>query len=154
GIAAPTPLGVDRRSFKQPSGAGELAPQVYAEEVLQVEAAITAQWQEYTQKLRMTFSTLVQAAWALILSRYSRQADVVFGNVVAGRPPELAGVEDMVGLFINTVPVRVQVKDEAEVESWLMQLQEQQLEQYPYDYSSLVQVQGWSEVPRDHPLFE
>ncbi len=57
----------------------------------------------------MTLNTLVQGAWALLLSRYSGADDVVFGVTVAGRPPELTGVETMVGLFINTLPVRVRL---------------------------------------------
>jgi amino acid adenylation domain-containing protein/non-ribosomal peptide synthase protein (TIGR01720 family) len=175
GIATPTPLGVDRRSLKHQSVASGLVPQVYAEEVLQVESQTTAQWQEYARRQRITLNTLVQAAWALILSRYSGQEDVVFGNVVAGRPPELAGVEHMTGLFINTLPVRVQVHDDDEVGAWLKQLQEQQLTQQSYEYSSLLQVQGWCRrshragpdgradpdgwtgpdgMPREHELFE
>jgi amino acid adenylation domain-containing protein/non-ribosomal peptide synthase protein (TIGR01720 family) len=154
GIAIPTPLGVDRRGLKHQPVAYGPAPQVYAEEVLQVEADTTARWQEYARRQHMTFNTLVQAAWALVLSRYSGQVDVVFGNVVAGRPPELAGVERMIGLFINTLPVRVQVNDDEEVGAWLKQLQEQQIAQQSYEYSSLVQVQGWCEIPREHELFE
>ena len=89
-----------------------------------------------------------------MLSRYSGQTDVVFGIVVAGRPPELVGVESMVGLFISTVPVRVHVQEDARVGAWLRQLQKQQVKQRSYEYSSLVQVQGWSAVPRDQELFE
>jgi non-ribosomal peptide synthetase component F len=112
----------------------------------------TAQWQEYAWKQQVTLNTLMQAAWALVLSRYSGQADVVFGTVVAGRPPELAGVERMIGLFINTMPVRVQVRDEEEVGVWLTRLQKQQIEQRSYEYCPLVQVQGWSEIPREYPV--
>src|SRR5262249_55553363 len=126
GIVAPTPLGVDRRRegvYAPPLGAigeeeGRKTPP-YAQETLQIENATTARWQNYARKQRVTLNTLVQAAWALVLSRYSGQADVIFGAVVAGRPPELAGVEQMIGLFTNTVPVRVHVQDEEEVGTWL-----------------------------------
>jgi amino acid adenylation domain-containing protein len=60
----------------------------------------------------------------------------------------------MVGLFINTLPVRVRIAEEQGVGEWLKQLQENQVEMRQYEYSSLVQVQGWSEVPRGLPLFE
>src|SRR5947207_1193596 len=145
GITAPTPLGIDRNVP---------APQGYAVEVLQVEAVTTARWQEYARQQHVTLNVLVQAAWALVLSRYSGQPDVVFGTVVAGRPPELAGVERMIGMFINTVPVRVQVHDDDEVGAWLARLQEQQIEQQSYEYSPLVQIHGWCDIPREHPLFE
>jgi amino acid adenylation domain-containing protein/non-ribosomal peptide synthase protein (TIGR01720 family) len=144
GITAPTPLGVDRR------GTGGLAPQGYAEEILHISEDTTEKWQNYAKNQHLTLNTLIQAAWALVLSRYSGQSDVVFGIVVAGRPPELVGVEHMVGLFINTMPMRVQVQDEEEVGAWLTRLQEQQIEQRAYEYSSLVQVQEWSEVSREH----
>ncbi|HEX4392435.1 MAG TPA: amino acid adenylation domain-containing protein [Mycobacterium sp.] len=63
----------------------------------------------------VTLNTLLQMAWAVILSRLTDRADVVFGVTVSGRPAELAGVETMVGLFINTVPLRVQLTSAATV---------------------------------------
>jgi non-ribosomal peptide synthetase component F len=102
----------------------------------------------------LTLNTIVQGAWALLLSRYSGRADVVFGVTVAGRPAELAGVESMIGLFINTLPVRVRVAEEEALLPWLRDLQARQVEMRQYEHSPLVQVQGWSEVPRGQPLFE
>ena len=63
----------------------------------------------------VTLNTLLQTAWAVILSRLIDRTDVVFGVTVSGRPAELAGVETMVGLFINTVPLRVRLNDAATV---------------------------------------
>jgi amino acid adenylation domain-containing protein/non-ribosomal peptide synthase protein (TIGR01720 family) len=96
----------------------------------------------------------VQGAWALLLSRYSGEEDVVFGATSSGRPPALSGVESMVGLFINTLPVRVQVESETELLPWLMQLQQQQVEREQYSYSSLSEIQRKSEVPPGSSLFE
>jgi non-ribosomal peptide synthetase component F len=79
---------------------------------------------------------------------------VVFGAVVSGRPAELRGVEQMLGLFINTLPVRVRVEEELKVAEWLRELQAEQVELRQYEYSPLVAVQGWSEVERGRPLFE
>lgn len=79
---------------------------------------------------------------------------MVFGATVSGRPPALSGVESMVGLFINTLPVRVQVPPETELLPWLKQLQTQQVEREQYSYSSLVEIQGISDVKRNLPLFE
>ncbi|HEU5379924.1 MAG TPA: amino acid adenylation domain-containing protein [Ktedonobacteraceae bacterium] len=103
---------------------------------------------------QLTLNTLLQGAWALALSQYSGERDVVFGTTVAGRPADLAGSEKMVGLFINTLPVRVQMPAHEELISWLTRLQAQQVEARQYEYSPLVQVQGWSEVSRDRQLFE
>ena len=116
----------------------------------------------FARQHQLTLNTLVQGAWALLLSRYNFGADrsadattdVVFGATVAGRPAGLPGAEDMVGLFINTLPVRVRVDARANLLSWLAQLQKEQAEARQYDFTPLVQVHGWSEVPRDQPLFE
>ncbi|TDC90179.1 non-ribosomal peptide synthetase [Nonomuraea deserti] len=76
-----------------------------------VETELTAELSEALRRRArrsgVTVNTLVQAAWGLVLARLTGRSDVVFGTVVSGRPPELAGVESMVGLFINTLPVRV-----------------------------------------------
>ncbi|WP_414526626.1 amino acid adenylation domain-containing protein [Nodularia chucula] len=110
--------------------------------------------QNFVRQHRLTLNTLVQGAWALLLSRYSGENDVVFGTTVSGRPPELPQVESIVGLFINTLPVRVDVDGQAELIPWLQQLQGEQVEREQYSYSSLVDIQGWSSVPRGTPLFE
>ncbi|MGH8615481.1 MAG: non-ribosomal peptide synthetase, partial [Gammaproteobacteria bacterium] len=73
---------------------------------------------------------------------------------VSGRPAELVGVEAMVGLFINTLPVRVELPRQARLLPWLEQLQAQQVEREQYAYTPLVEIQGWSEVPRGVPLFD
>ena len=88
------------------------------------------------------------------MSRYSGQEDVVFGVTLAGRGAEIAGIEAMVGPFINTLPARVQVHPQASVQQWLADLQAQQSEVRQYEYSPLVQVQGWSELPGGTGLFE
>ncbi|HEX8422520.1 MAG TPA: amino acid adenylation domain-containing protein, partial [Pyrinomonadaceae bacterium] len=99
-------------------------------------------------------NTLVQGAWSLLLSRYAGEEDVVFGITVSGRPASLPGVENMVGLFINTLPLRVKVPREAELVPWLKSLQAQQAELSQFEHSHLSDIQGWSEVPRGQMLFE
>ena len=99
-------------------------------------------------------NTLVQGGWALLLSRYSGERDVVYGATVSGRPAELAGIETMIGLFINTLPVRVRISGEELLTEWLKGIQEHQVESRQYEFSPLIQVQGWSDVPRKLPLFE
>ena len=149
GFRAPTPLGMDRISalpVKVEPG--------YDEQRLTLSSATTAGLQALTRKHQLTLNTLAQAAWALLLSHYSGEEDVLFGGVVSGRPSELAGSETMVGLFINTLPVRVQVPAAMSVLPWLRKLQEAQVEARQYEYSPLVQVQGWSDVPRGMSLFE
>ncbi|WP_416233567.1 amino acid adenylation domain-containing protein [Cronbergia sp. UHCC 0137] len=114
----------------------------------------TEQLQNFVRQHHLTVNTLVQGAWALLLSRYSSENDVLFGTTVSGRPPELPQVERIVGLFINTLPVRVYVDGEAKLIPWLEKLQAEQVEREQYSYSSLVDIQGWSSVPRRISLFE
>ncbi len=148
-FTAPTALGVDRERGSVPGG-----EERYGDERIRLSVDTTAALQSLAKQQKLTMNTVVQGAWAVLLSRYSGSEDVVFGNVVSGRPADLAGVESMIGLFINTLPVRVDVSPEASLLPWLQQLQDQQVEMRRYEYSPLVQVQGLSDVPRGLPLFE
>ncbi|MEO1376872.1 MAG: condensation domain-containing protein [Cyanobacteria bacterium J06635_10] len=103
---------------------------------------------------QFTLNTLIQGAFAILLSRYCNQDDIVFGATSSGRPATLTGSESMVGLFINTLPVRVQVDPQASLINWLQQLQTQQVEALQYEYSPLLEIQSWSEIPRGSTLFE
>ncbi len=102
----------------------------------------------------LTLNTLVQGAWAVLLSRYSGEDDVVFGGTVSGRPTDLSGVEAMVGLFINTLPMRVQMSGDTSLLPCLQRLQAEQVERERYAYSPLVEIHSWSEIPRGMALFE
>ncbi|WP_413198525.1 amino acid adenylation domain-containing protein [Nostoc piscinale] len=136
-------------------GTGLLTPtDSYHEAELKLSVAATAALKSLAKQYQLTLNTLVQGAWALLLSRYSGQEDVVFGAVTSGRPPTLAQAESMVGLFINTVPIRVQVSPGALLVPWLLKSQDQLIEASQYDYCPLVKVQGWSEVPKGLSLFE
>ncbi|HEX2270548.1 MAG TPA: amino acid adenylation domain-containing protein, partial [Pyrinomonadaceae bacterium] len=149
GFTGPTKLPQD----KGPRSA-VVQEDIHDAQVLDLSEELTSALQQLARQRQLTVNTLVQAAWGLLLARYSGQSDVVFGAVVSGRPPELAGVETMVGLFINTLPLRLRIEADGPVTEWLKALQLQQIEARKYDYSPLVQVQGWSEVPRRKPMFE
>ncbi|MDQ4031964.1 MAG: amino acid adenylation domain-containing protein, partial [Actinomycetota bacterium] len=109
---------------------------------------------EAAKRNGLTLNTVVQGAWALLLSRYSGERDVAFGTTVSGRPAELPGVEEMVGMFINTVPTRVTVADEQDVVSWLRELQAEQSESRQFDFVSLARIQAWSDLPAAVNLFD
>lgn len=100
--------------------------------------------QEFARAQRVTLNTVVQGAWSILLSRYSGEQDVVYGTAFSGRPPDLPDVESMVGLFANALPMRVQVVPDAELASWLRELQLNQATVHQFDYSPLVQVQTWT----------
>ncbi|MHC5598560.1 MAG: amino acid adenylation domain-containing protein, partial [Nostoc sp.] len=148
GFTAPTPLTVDKplSSQKQYS--------TYSQQEIHLTVSATAAVGSFARQHQLTMSNLVQATWALLLSRYSQETDVVFGATVSGRPPALVGVESMVGLFINTLPVRVQISDDTQLLSLLKDLQTQQVESEQFSYSSLVEIQALSDVPKGTSLFE
>ncbi|HEY9653443.1 MAG TPA: condensation domain-containing protein, partial [Coleofasciculaceae cyanobacterium] len=148
GIQAPTPL-ISLKVDISPDQKEE-----YDEQQIKLSAETTTALQSLARQHQLTLNTVVQGAWALLLSRYSGENDVVYGNTVSGRPVDLIGAESMVGLFINTLPVRVTIDAEQSLLTWLQQLQTQLVEMRQYEYSPLIEVQGWSEVPRGVPLFE
>ncbi|MBU2703324.1 amino acid adenylation domain-containing protein [Sporomusaceae bacterium BoRhaA] len=94
------------------------------------------------RKSHVTLSTLFQTVWGLLLARYNNMNDVVFGTVVSGRPHEIAGVENMVGLFINTLPVRIKFDDSQELVSLLQSVQQAAIDAEQYGYCPLVEIQG------------
>ncbi|MBY8914303.1 amino acid adenylation domain-containing protein [Bacillus sp. YC2] len=93
----------------------------------------------------VTVNTLMQTAWGLLLQRYNGSQDVVFGTVVSGRPAEIPGIETMVGLFINTIPVRIYTQPEMTVEQALKTNQERALASQTYDTFPLYEIQAQTE---------
>jgi amino acid adenylation domain-containing protein/non-ribosomal peptide synthase protein (TIGR01720 family) len=148
GFAASTPVPFDAVA----SGDGSRADD-YRELAVTLPAPRVVALEALAQRLQVTLNTLVQGAWALLLSRYSGAADVVFGAVVSGRPAELPGVESMVGLFINTLPVRVEVPEGESAGVWLARLQVDQFEMRQHEWTPLPRIQGLTEVPAGEPLF-
>ncbi|HEU4834421.1 MAG TPA: amino acid adenylation domain-containing protein [Pyrinomonadaceae bacterium] len=148
GFTAPTQL-----SLLSPSLNGDRYAHEYATEELILPAELATALTELARKQWLTLNTLVQGAWALLLSRYSGEDEVTFGVTVAGRPASLAGFDRMVGLFINTLPLRVRVAEETALLHWLRQLQEQQIKLREFEYSSLPEVQKQSGAGRQL-LFE
>ncbi|WP_432079842.1 amino acid adenylation domain-containing protein, partial [Streptomyces sp. YPW6] len=103
---------------------------------------------------RVTVASVAQAAWGLVLSRFGGGSDVVFGTTVSGRPAGLDGVEGMVGLFINTLPVRVRVDEDARHADLLQGIQDDHAALREYEFTPLADVQRWSEIPAGESLFD
>ena len=149
GFMTPTPLRVDRLQLMKSEG-----KPTYKEYNCHLSASHSKDLQSLAQKHNLTLSTLVQAAWAILLSRYSGESEVLFGVTVSGRPHDLSGVEHRVGLFINTLPLRVSIRESDLLLSWLQELQQKQAEIQDYAYVSLAEIQRLSDIPPGVPLFE
>jgi len=92
----------------------------------------------------VTFSTLCKTAWGILLQKLSNTCDVVFGEVVSGRPPEVDEIEKIVGIFLSTVPVRVKADEHKSIKQLIKELQEEQNEVRNYDYLPLAEIQNLS----------
>ncbi|MER7014798.1 amino acid adenylation domain-containing protein [Saccharopolyspora sp. NPDC000359] len=103
---------------------------------------------EWARREKLTLGTVVQGAWGLVLARLTGRDDVVTGLTVSGRPPEVPGVEDMIGLFINTVPLRVRLDPAETAAQFLHRLQEEQAGLLAHQYLGLGDIQRLVEVGR------
>lgn len=148
GFSAPTSLGLPPPDVHGRAGLGARAHQVR----LSIEA--TTRLTSFAREHGLTLNTLVQGAWAVLLHRYSRESEVLFGATRACRRSALEGAEQMIGLFINTLPVRVVVDPRAPLVPWLRALREDQAGIRPHEHTPLALVQAWSDVPRGTPLFQ
>ncbi|MDF3149521.1 amino acid adenylation domain-containing protein, partial [Streptomyces sp. T21Q-yed] len=123
-----------------PSAAG-LVPVPPELHTLRLTEELTGHVQEFARSRGVTVNTVVQGLWALLLARLTGRNDVVFGATVAGRPAELAGVESMIGLFINTVPVRVTVPPGERAGAFLRRLQDEQSLLMDHQHLGLTEIQ-------------
>lgn len=132
------------------AGSGER----FVEHAMQLSTETTDALQSAARRLHLTLNTLVQGAWALLLSRQTRSSDVVFGAAFAGRPTDLRGVESIVGPFVNNLPIRITVDLELTAGDFLRHLHARLLQLSAFQYSPLIEIQRVSEVPWRRRLFD
>jgi amino acid adenylation domain-containing protein len=149
GIQRPTSIVIEAPSQDTPAETLPFAEQSLGLSIDRMEAL-----QSLAKRVKVTVNTLLQGAWSLLLHRYSGESDILFGATVSGRPPELAGVEEMVGLFINSLPIRVTIRPDQPLGDWLRDLQERNAVLRQYEWTPLSDIQRWSDVPNGTPLFE
>ncbi|MQS05686.1 non-ribosomal peptide synthetase [Streptomyces alkaliphilus] len=101
----------------------------------------TARLGRRVREYGLTLNTVVQAAWGLLLGRMTDRADVTFGMTLAGRPPEIPGVNTMVGLFLNTVPVRVRLRRDESLAALCERIQEEQSRLMAHQHLGLAEIQ-------------
>lgn len=136
--------GVSEPTLIAPEGS-DLRATVPDELRVRVPEELTSALDAAVRRCGVTLNTVVQAVWGVLLGRLTGRDDVVFGGTVSGRPPEIAGVESMVGLFINTLPVRVSVRPGDSWADLLTRLQGQSVELMSHQYlglSDILRAQG------------
>jgi amino acid adenylation domain-containing protein len=144
---APTPFGIEAPNDPAPDEPFGAVEQ-------RLSGAVSEQLREAAGRAAVTVNTMVQAAWAVLLHRYSGESDVVFGATRAGRVSGLDGADRIVGPLFNTLPLRVDVDDDAQIVPWLHALRAQQIALRPYDHTPLATVQACSGITRGNTLFD
>ncbi|MFK7784575.1 MAG: condensation domain-containing protein, partial [Crocinitomicaceae bacterium] len=119
---------------------------VESNEHIKIEGEVFEKIDSLCSSLGITMNTFIQTVWGYLLAQYNGRQDVVFGAVVSGRPGELEGVEDMIGLFNNTIPIRVKYDEEGTPEELLKTMHQQSIQSSEHHYVSLAQVQSQSEL--------
>jgi amino acid adenylation domain-containing protein/non-ribosomal peptide synthase protein (TIGR01720 family) len=114
----------------------------------------TARLNEFARRHHVTVNSVLQGAWAVLLARYSGGRDVCFGVTISNRPAELPGVDEINGLFINTLPVRAIVDETTRVVPWLRSLQADQAESLRYGHVPLSRLHEFGGVPGGTELFD
>ncbi|MES2316842.1 MAG: amino acid adenylation domain-containing protein [Pseudomonadota bacterium] len=144
-IEAPTPLAIE-----QNSGASGIP----AEQRLLLDQSQTARLQQFAKLHQTTVNTVLQLAWGYLLHRYSGEQHVLFGTTLSGRPAEVAGIEEMVGLFINTIPVKVSIAAGATIEQQLAAMGESFQASASFGYLPLTEIAQCSQIAAGTALFD
>ena len=155
GFERTTPIPSDRPFLRE--HAGHSGGMVVGDCYTRLDARDGAQLRELAQAHQLTINTFAQAAWALVLRRLSGERDVVFGVTVAGRPVDMPEMQRTVGLFINSIALRVKLPADDQrcsVRQWLSGLLDSNMRLREYEYLPLVTLQEYSELPKGQPLFD
>lgn len=116
-------------------------PKIPQRFVVDLDEELTRRLTEQARARSLTLNTIVQGAWAVVLSRHTGREDVVFGSTVSGRSPEIAGVENMIGLLINTVPTRVILRSADSFNDLVSRLNQEQSRLLAHQYIGLLEIQ-------------
>ena len=155
GFERATPIPSDRPFLREHAGGS--GGMVVGDCYTRLDASDGAQLRELAQAHQLTVNTFAQAAWALVLRRLSGDRDVLFGVTVAGRPVDMPEMQRTVGLFINSIALRVKLPEDGErcsVRQWLSALLDSNMQLREYEYLPLVTIQEHSELPKGQPLFD
>lgn len=156
GVEAPTALPRSRPTSEQPGeeeGDGDGVGGRHVRE-RHLDEKVTARLREASREHDFALSTLLNAAWALLLSRHSGDEDVVFGTPRAGRAGAFEGARECVGTFLTILPRRLRVDPDARLPEWLQEIRSRLREARPHQWAPLAEMRRWSEVPPGEPLFE
>jgi amino acid adenylation domain-containing protein/non-ribosomal peptide synthase protein (TIGR01720 family) len=125
----------------------------YEESELVLDASTSESLMALARREGVSLNTVVQAAWASLIARFGED-DVVFGVTVSGRPQDLDGSEDAVGLFVNTLPLRLRLPRQGPLRPWLREVQERSSRIRRFEHFGTARVHAWSGLPARASLFD
>ncbi|WP_139191243.1 amino acid adenylation domain-containing protein, partial [Rhodococcus tukisamuensis] len=132
--------GVEGPTLLTPADRGRRLSTITQEWVFDLDEERTTRLRVLARSRGLTVNTLVQVSWGIVLAALTGRDDVVFGAIVSGRPPELAGIETMIGLFINTLPVRIRLRPGETVGALLERVQTEQTALLDHHYTGLAEI--------------
>ncbi|MEM7252600.1 MAG: amino acid adenylation domain-containing protein, partial [Pseudomonadota bacterium] len=148
GLERATPLSFERHGLTLTDS------RTYCEHNIALSLDLSAAIDTAVRRHRVTLNTFVVGAWLLLLGRYAQTNDVVCGATVAGRPPELAGSDEMVGVFINSLPVRTNIEADLSLEEFLSDLQRRSVASRAFEYTPLPEIQSMCDWAAGGGLFD
>ena len=146
GVNTQTELSVKRRRVKPGKGA--------ATYLTGLGKNPTGELSDFVRTHKITFASLIYGAWGILLQKYNNAEDVVFGTTVAGRNTRVRGIEHIVGLFINTLPMRVRGRWGEKIREFLPGINEDLQKRKEYDTVPLVRIKEYSEIDNSEELFD
>ena len=148
GFVEPTPLPAGAASVESLHG-----PALHDRRDRRLPAPVSSRFEAACRERGLTLAAVIHGIWSLVLGG-AEGREALFGTVMAGRPQTLPGAERMVGLFINTLPLRVRLDPGRTFQDWLAELQAQLRQLQHHEQTPLAKIQGWSDIDRATPLFE
>jgi len=144
-----TPLPLSRTNSKAGIRGGS-----YAEQSISLTEAESGDLARKLRAKKLTLNMVFQSLWGLVLSRYSGREDVVFGSVFSGRSSRLSMVEKVVGMFINTIPVRYSIDHSKSFWEWISRYKNEQADLQEFQHTPLRSIQKGTSIQANRPIFE
>ncbi len=126
----------------------------YKKEKLSLSEELSIKVNEFVKNKKITLSSFLQSVLGILISKYTNEEDVVFGATFSGRSPELPGSETMLGLFINTLPIRAKISPSTPIADWIVEFHKEQIPLKDFEWSALYEVQNYSELSNKQNLFD
>jgi amino acid adenylation domain-containing protein len=151
GFSAPSDLTILHKNNTDPQ---PKASETSVTEQLILSATISEKIRLFCKQEQLTTNTIFQGLWGLLISRYSQNNDVTFGVTLTERTPTIAGSDKIIGLLINTLPLRIELRGDISVRDYFAQVQQNFIQVASFHYSPLAELHNWGEIPNSIPLFD